>query len=142
MKDYWHKLNISEAWSRKRRFNRMVEFIDEYFDVDNINENDDEEVVVLKDLSVSVKNSLDENVSNANIILTNNSQEFTGTTGTAGGCNITDFPLRHYTYSATAENYVDKNGEIEIIDGDNTLEIILDEVTFTADTGGEPMEEE
>lgn len=139
MKDYWHKLNISEAWSRERRFNRMVEFIDEYFDVED--DNDDEETVVLKELSVSVKNSFDEDVSNANIILTNNSQEFTGTTGTAGGCKITNLPLGNYTYIATAENYVDKNGEIEIIDGDNTLEIILDKMNLNIGDI-EPMEEE
>lgn len=58
---------------------------------------------------------------------TDSTKTFTGTTGSAGGCTISEVPLGTYTVEATKEGYTDYEDEITVTAETTTLAIEMEE---------------
>lgn len=76
-------------------------------------------------VSVSVKNNSGNGVSSATVVLSNDELEFSGTTGSAGGCTINNVPVGTYTVETTADDYEDGLDNITVVEGNNNLNITL-----------------
>jgi len=114
----WNDLKLSEKWSTRKRFNYIMNYIDSTF-------KDTEPVVETGDVIVLVTNNDNEKVANAKVTLTKDGEEYTGTTGTAGGCTIRNVPYGEYNVVTTAENYIDDTDTVTV-DGESVnLTIIL-----------------
>lgn len=95
-----------------------------------------DEELKLGNLSITVKNSLDETIENANITLTDREDNtYTAKTGSAGGCNIKNLPLGEYLALAEADTYVSITQGVTIREGNNNLELVFTEQSFSI--GGE-----
>ena len=67
-------------------------------------------------------------VENADVTLTDaDSNEYTGKTGSAGGCNITEVPVGTYSVSATATGFTDyaSSEDVEITEESHALTITM-----------------
>jgi lipopolysaccharide export system protein LptA len=71
-------------------------------------------------VSVHVTDGTDA-VASATVTITSiDGTEYTGTTGSAGGCTISNVPEGNYTVKATAENYNEYTASNIVIDSENT----------------------
>lgn len=137
MIDYWSKLKIDECWSEKERFNMMMNYIKE--GVQNTNQDDE---VELGSISVSITDEENVGIGNAQVTVSKEGSEFTGTTGDAGGCTIKNVPYDTYDVLVTAEGYEDGEDTITVNAESVNLNItLIEEVGFQAETPA-PLEEE
>lgn len=109
MKDYWIKLKHLN--STKDRFNYIMDYIDTAFA-----ENTTTTEVETGTVNVSIKNSSEEGISQASVVLSieGNETTYTGTTGTQGGCNITSVPYGEYTVNVTHDDYETYTGTVTV----------------------------
>lgn len=132
MIDYWNKLKLDECWSKKQRFNIMMNYING--EVNSTNQ-DEEEEVKLGDISVSITNEENQGIGNAQVLISKDTTEFTGSTGNAGGCTIKNVPYDTYSVVVTANGYEDGEGSITV--NADTVELnmtLIEEVGFEVET--------
>lgn len=130
MIDYWSKLKLDECWSKKTRFNMMMNYIMGEVEKDTPNEEptvveepQDEEQ--LGTVSVSVKDEEGKGIANADVSIYDKGEPYEGTTGSAGGCTIRGIPYGEYTIEAVAEGYDFTVETISIESEEVSIELIL-----------------
>lgn len=130
MVDYWSKLKLDECWSKKKRFNIMMNYI--MNEVENDTPNEEPTVVEepqdeeqLGTVSVSVKDEEGKAIANADVSIYDKGEPYEGTTGKAGGCTIRDIPYGEYTIEAVAEGYDFTVETISIESEELSIELIL-----------------
>ena len=136
MKDYWKDLSLREAWSKRERFNFILNYLDEKLDSSSEQTNEEPveeptaepvEEPVTVNISVHVKDSEDNGINGALVeIYQENNDPYTGTTGTAGGCTVRNVPIGDYSIRVSAEDYITSVDDLTVIDGENNVEIILE----------------
>ena len=123
MKDYWSKLNINECWSEKQRFNFIMNYVDSLIEEEEIVE---EEEVTTKDIQVSITDTDEQSVKGAVVVLSDDgTEEYTCTTGDAGGCRLQSVPLGEYAVSITADGYAELSDTLTVDENTETLSKIL-----------------
>lgn len=78
-----------------------------------------------KDVSVKITDTNENGIGNATVVLSNGNDEYTGTTGNAGGCTIRNVPLGEYAVEVSANGYVDETTTFTVTSGTNNLEVTL-----------------
>lgn len=91
-------------------------------------------------ISVCVKNNSGTALKDATVVLSKGNLEYTGTTGSAGGCTLRNVLLGDYDLTCTCENYNDFEDTLEVTADTTTLNITLS-LKYTASTP-DPFEEE
>ena len=82
---------------------------------------------VTRNISVSVTDGTDP-LENVDVVLEDADEtQFSGKTGSAGGCTISNVPEGSYSVIASKEGYVVYTGNITVSEETTTLEIILTE---------------
>lgn len=92
------------------------------------------------DISVSVSDGTDP-IQGVAVVLTDTEDEtktFTGTSGSAGGCTLSEVALGTYTVSATKEGYLDYTGSLTVTEETDSLEIEMTVESANADDPQEP----
>ena len=80
---------------------------------------------VTVNVSVSVSDGNDP-IENADVILEDAEEtQYTGKTGSAGGCTISNVPEGTYSVVATATGYTEYTGTMEVSEDNKTLTITL-----------------
>ena len=128
MTDYWSKLKLNETWSAKKRFNIIMNHIDEV--IDSKTETDTEEIVETVDISVSVTDG-ENGVGDATVTI----GEQTGKTGGQGGCTVKDVPLGETTVTVTATGFEEYSATETITNETTSLTIVL--TAIVDDNNGE-----
>lgn len=133
----WKDLKLSERWSSRKRFNFIMDYIDTTLGVDNgdeivdeiVDENTDNPTVndTVEQGTVNVSVTDGENgVSSVVVTLSNGTDEYTGTTGKAGGCTIRDVPYGDYDVSAVVDGYLTYDGDLTVDNENVDLNITLE----------------
>ncbi len=132
MVDYWSKLGLNEAWSKKERFNYIMNYVDELASSNNnapsgnTNGEDGGDVEVNNaSVHVSVTDSRNKAIKGASVKLSKDGDVYTGTTGTDGKCIIDDVPLGHYDIVTSKDEYIDDEDDLTLVAGVNNVEITL-----------------
>lgn len=82
-----------------------------------------------ENVKVSVTDSEANGVGSVHVTLENGEgAEYSGVTGSAGGCTIKEVPPGDYTVSATASGYDDYVGSFTVSPDNRTLTIIMESV--------------
>lgn len=82
-------------------------------------------LTVTRDISVHVTDGTDP-LENVDVILEDAEEnQYTGKTGSAGGCTIKDVPEGTYTVVATATGYTDYEGTFTVSENSTTLNVTL-----------------
>ena len=112
-----------------------VDIEDESSDVDIAKVEDDESIedvpeetkteIVTTDILVSVNDDAGNPVQGANVILSDDEEDYVGTTGSAGGCTIKNVPVGNYEVEARASEYIPYLNGFDVEDGENVLYITL-----------------
>ena len=89
--------------------------------------NNEENPETTGNVSVTVKDENNNPIPGVEVIIGDGITgiEYTSTTGSAGGCNITNIPIGDYEAIAIKEDYEQHNENITIVAGNNNLNIIL-----------------
>ena len=135
MKDYWKDLSLREAWSKRERFNFIINHINEKLgESSNTGSNteapvDDEPPVTTSDISISVKDNKGKGIGSASVTVSQNGSEvtYTGVTGSAGGCTVRNVPLGNYVISTDAEGYISSVDDFTVTAGENVFEVVLED---------------
>lgn len=136
MKDYWNDLSLREAWSKRERFNFIMNHINEKLgESSNTGSNTgpgDEETeapVTTSDIRISVKDDAGKGIGSASVTVSQNGSEvtYTGVTGSAGGCTVRNVPLGNYVISADAEGYISSVDDFTVTAGENVFEVVLED---------------
>ena len=138
MNDYWSDLNLVQKWSKRERFNYILTYLHSNLDSGKPKEeNKPEEPAVVKkgNISVHVTDTENEAIQGAVVVLSDNTNEYTCTTGKAGGCSMNDVPVGNYECTTEAEEYITSVDDYVVVEGDNTLNIELDLDTLEAGSG-------
>lgn len=99
--------------------------------VDNVLMNSDAETLsedednIFGNLKVTVLDEHDTPMQSCVIVVYDDENEYTCTTGKAGGCNIRDIPIGEYNIRASMEEYNDIVIMKSIRSGDNSITITL-----------------
>ena len=144
MIDYWNKLKLDECWSKKQRFNKIMNYILNNEPSTQTTEPPTvEEEVQTSELKVTVKDELGNPVNQVNVTIRGNDNEYTGTTGTAGGCTLKNVLFGNYEIIALAEGYDDYEDTISVSTSEINIDITLVELQQgPVATGGEMIEDE
>jgi len=132
MKDYWKDLSLREAWSKRERFNFIMNYIDEHADSETPEPepepSDDPVIVTSADINVSVKNKQGNGIGSATVTVSQEGSEttYTGNTGSAGGCTIRDVPVGEYIITTEATGYITSIDNYTVTDGENIFEVVLE----------------
>ena len=78
-------------------------------------------------ISVSVSDGTNP-LENVDVVLTDTENEYSGKTGSAGGCTISNVPLGEYSVVASATNYAEYTGSITVNEETTALNIVLTEL--------------
>lgn len=78
-------------------------------------------------VSVTVKSESGEAISGVDVIVGDGDtgEEYEGTTGSAGGCNINNVPVGEWDLLAIKEGYAQFYGKITVTAGNNKANIVL-----------------
>lgn len=80
---------------------------------------------VTVDIAVSVTDGTDP-IENVDVTLEDTEEtQYTGKTGSAGGCTISNVPVGTYSVTASATGYTDYTGTLTVTEETNTLSITL-----------------
>lgn len=124
MTDYWNELEMSKKWGKKERFNFLMDYIDSVFDGPQGYVQDlvieEEDVGTVKVTVTDGENPINQ----ADVSITGT--DFTGTTGTKGGCTITDVPFGTYTIEASKEGYITGLEDLVVDDELININIVLE----------------
>ena len=134
MKDYWKELSLSEAWSKRERFNYILNYLEGKISSNN-NEPEPQEpetplepeepAVTTAVINVSIK---DNGINGATVEVTkDNNVLFSNHTGSAGGCILRDVPVGDYLMHTHADGYIDSYDDFTVTDGENNFSIVLEE---------------
>ena len=126
MIDYWSKLKLNEAWSKKERFNYIMNYIDEK--TGNAPSEEDipvEPEITAGKINVTVKNESGNTVANADVSVYDKGLPFETTTDNNGKCTIDEVPYGTYTIEAVAEGYEFTVESITINSPETSKTIIL-----------------
>ena len=88
------------------------------------------EITETTDISVSVTDENEIGLNNVEVTLVDtndNTNIFTGTTGTAGGCNLTNVPTGEYEVTATKTGYITYTSLVTVTTETNSLTIEMTE---------------
>lgn len=124
MIDYWSKLKLDECWSKKERFNKVMNYIQ-----GELEEKEEEEIVEETQygkISVNVVDVAETGVGGVAVSL--EGTEFTGTTGSQGGCNINDVPYGEYTITFDCEGYSTKTESITVDEDVESINVTLNRI--------------
>lgn len=135
MKDYWKKLSLNETWSKRERFNYIMNYLEGKISSNNNDnpepqepENPVEPAVTLADINVSIKDDNDNGINGATVEVTKDDNIlFSNQTGSAGGCILRDVPIGDYLMHTHADGYIDSYDDFTVIDGENNFSIVLEE---------------
>ena len=169
MKDYWSKLPFNKR-GKNERFNFIMDHIEEVSsntpktsETEQGNSGSDEpktdtpvtdepvvddpvidepEPTVTYDISVTVLDNENNPISGASVTEKKKKKEYTGNTGSAGGCNIRNVPLGDYSVTTIKDEYIISEDDITVVAGENTLEIILEKEKATYSEDTETFDEE
>lgn len=134
MVDYWSKLPFSKR-GKKDRFNFLLNHIDEVSSSSNPDDsgNQNQETpktedpeVTTSNISVTVLDREDKPINGATVTVSKDSKEYTGNTGTAGGCTIRNVPLGDYVIETVKEGYVTSEDDFTVVAGENIFVVNLD----------------
>ena len=151
-KNYWNKLNYRQKNSKIERFEFIMSKItnmangvsdaDTDFEskinaledrvavleamVEDEDENEEEEES-FGNVSVTVKDEEGNPLQGVEIIVADGAtgDEYEGTTGSAGGCNINNVPLGDYELLGFKEGYNQYYGNITVVAGANDAEVVM-----------------
>lgn len=137
MKDYWKELSLSETWSKRERFNYILNYLEGKISSNN-NEPEPQEpetplepeepAVTTAVINVSIKNNEDNGINGATVEVTkDNNVLFSNHTGSAGGCILRDVPVGDYLMHTHADGYIDSYDDFTVTDGENNFSIVLEE---------------
>ena len=137
MKDYWKELSLSEAWSKRERFNYILNYL-EWKISSNNNEPEPQEpetplepeepAVTTAVINVSIKDNKDNGINGATVEVTkDNNVLFSNHTGSAGGCILRDVPVGDYLMHTHADGYIDSYDDFTVTDSENNFSIVLEE---------------
>ena len=119
----WKDLSPLERRSPRKIYERIRA------EVNSTEDEDSEQEPLLYSISVSVKDEDEDPIGSAVVTLTDSTDSdktYTGTTGSAGGCTITNVPEGTYNVTATATDYENYEGsEALVVDGAETLNITM-----------------
>ena len=82
-------------------------------------------------ISTSVSDGTDA-IDSVTVTLTDTEDDtktFTGTTGSAGGCTLSNVPIGTYTVTASKEGYVEYTDSLTVTEETTTLTITLEAIT-------------
>ena len=138
MKDYWKELSLSETWSKRERFNYILNYLEGKISSNNNNEPEPQEpetplepeepAVTTAVINVSIKDNEDNGINGATVEVTkDNNVLFSNHTGSAGGCILRDVPVGDYLMHTHADGYIDSYDDFTVIDGENNFSIVLEE---------------
>ena len=136
MKDYWKDLSLREAWSKRERFNFIINHINEKLgespNTGSNTEPGEEEAevpVTTSNISISVKDDTGKGIGSASVTVSQNDSEvtYTGVTGSAGGCTIRNVPLGDYIISTDATGYISSVDDFTVTAGENVFEVVLED---------------
>lgn len=90
---------------------------------------------ITADIAVTVLDADNKPINGASVTVSNGEEEYTGNTGSAGGCNIRNVPLGDYNVTTIKTDYIISEDDITVVAGENTLEIILEkeQATYSAE---------
>ena len=80
-------------------------------------------IIEIGDVKVTVTDG-ENPISSANVSITDT--DFTGTTGSAGGCTIRNVPLGQYTIEASKDGYITSLEDLTVNVGENLITITLE----------------
>ena len=137
MKDYWKELSLSEAWSKRERFNYILNYLEGKISSNN-NEPEPQEpetplepeepAVTTAVINVSIKDNEDNGINGATVEVTkDNNVLFSNHTGSAGDCILRDVPIGDYLMHTHADGYIDSYDDFTVTDGENNFSIVLEE---------------
>lgn len=121
MRDYWKELKLNECWSAKARYNKIMELVLEGQGASGTTQQlivEDEEDLSTIHVTV-VDDDTGDGINNANVQIQdaeNHTHE--SSTGTAGGCNISDVPFGECTVLVEADGY-EANSEELLVDSED-----------------------
>ena len=146
----WEDLTLKQRSNPRELFNIIMTQIDkakgnteQSFEGESDEGMEEDEPLEVATVSVTVRDTEDNPVGNAKVTLTNDETIYTGTTGSAGGCNIKNVPYGNYTVDCTADDYNDYMGSLIVDAIDVDLNITIEaEIEFSAETPSPMMEEE
>ena len=134
MKDYWKELSLNETWSKRERFNYILNYFEGKLSSNNNKpepqepETPVEPVVTTADINVSIKDNEDNGINGATVEVTkDNNVLFSNHTGSDGGCILLDVPVGDYLMHTHADGYIDSYDDFTVTDGENNFSIVLEE---------------
>ena len=80
-------------------------------------------LIVVGDVKVTVTDG-DNPIGNASVLITDT--DFTGTTGSAGGCTIRDVPVGVYTIEASKDGYITSLEDLTVTEEETSITITLE----------------
>lgn len=141
MIDYWNKLKLDECWSKKQRYNKIMNFLLDGEDAPQ-GKTDDSDEEKFSNISVLVTDEDNNPVNQATVTINDGVNDYVGTTGTAGGCTIKNVPFGNYDVTTTAEGFITDIDTLTVNSESMSLEIMLGEQEGPIGTGGQMIEEE
>lgn len=141
MIDYWNKLKLDECWSKKQRYNKIMNFLLDGEDAPQ-DKTDDSDEEKFSNISVLVTDEDNNPVNQATVTINDGVNDYVGTTGTAGGCTIKNVPFGNYDVTTTAEGFITDIDTLTVNSESMSLEIMLGEQEGPMGVGGQIMEEE
>ena len=137
MKDYWKELSLSEAWSKRERFNYILNYLEGKISSNNNKPEPqepetplepEEPAVTTAVINVSIKDNEDNGINGATVEVTkDNNVLFSNHTGSAGGCILRDVPVGDYLMHTHTDGYIDSYDDFTVTDGENNFSIVLEE---------------
>lgn len=135
MKDYWKDLSLREAWSKRERFNIIMDHINGKLDGTSTNtpsttdEPKEETPVTTSNISISVKDDTGKGIGSASVTVSKEGSDvkYTGITGSAGGCTVRNVPLGDYIISTDAAGYISSVDDFKVTAGENVFEVVLED---------------
>lgn len=127
MVDYWNELKLDECWSEKQIYNKIMNSIlgDESTSEETLQPVIEEELET-STISVSVVDSETNPINHATVTISDGTNNYSGTTGTAGGCTIKNVPFGEYEVVTNADGFVRDIGEINVQSTSMDVNIILE----------------
>ena len=156
MSKEWNKLSNRQKMGKKERFdfimskiNNVANGVDSDVDFESRVNALEERIAVLEEaldeedeadrkgnVSVSVKGGDDKGIGNVTVVLSKASIEYSGVTGSAGGCNINDVFVGEYDVNVLlGEGNIFEYGKFTVAEGDNELNIRIENtMSFNVET--------
>ena len=137
MADYWKKLTMLEKWNKQKRFNYILNYLHSKAEDASDDKDDDDVTAKTGSVAVHIIDSDNEPISGAIVTFSNKDNEYTCTTGKAGGCNMPTVIIGEYDTSVVAEDYIEDDDSFTVVEGENIFELTLEDENNEDPEGGE-----